>query len=87
MAQSISADRGHPEAAEQRHGRADQEDAAGPAECHHLFEGGVQETDAGCSTHAGYGQQKHARCCGPSQSQSQFSQPGGSLVGFKKSTN
>ena len=35
------ADRGHPEAAEQRHGGADQQDAAGPAERHHLFEGRV----------------------------------------------
>lgn len=34
-------DRGHPEAAEQRHGGADQQNASGPAECHYLFEGGV----------------------------------------------
>lgn len=75
----LPADRRHPEAAEQRHGRADQQNAAGPAERHHLSEGGVQEADAGGGAHSGYGQQKHVGRCGPGQSQGQFSQTSHSL--------
>lgn len=66
----LPADRGHWEAAEQRHGGAGQQNAAGPAERYHLSKGGVQEADALRSTHAGHGQQKHAGRCGPGQGQS-----------------
>lgn len=71
---TITTDRGHPEAVEQRHGRADQQNEAGPAEHHHLPEGRVQETDASCGTHSGRGRQEHAGCRGPSKSQGKFSQ-------------
>lgn len=57
-------DRGNEEAAKQRFKWADQQDATGPAELHHVSKGRVSTADAECGSHSCSRLQKPAWCCG-----------------------